>query len=84
MGRKMWVLAVSGPLEPFAAGFAAWLTSGVFALGGGGQAVSVRSAWLRRSRGALAASQPLQFVVLRYRVGRSRLSSRGIWPRMPT
>jgi integrase/recombinase XerD len=27
MGRKVWVPAVSGPLAPFAAGFASWLTS---------------------------------------------------------
>lgn len=27
MGRKMWVPVVSGPLAPFAAGYASWLTS---------------------------------------------------------
>jgi integrase/recombinase XerD len=27
MGRKVWVPAVSGPLAPFAAGFASWLSS---------------------------------------------------------
>ena len=39
--------------------------------------------WRRRSRGAFAASQPLQFVCCSaVPVGRARLSSRGIWPRM--
>ena len=27
MGRKVWFPVVSGPLEPFAAGFALWLAS---------------------------------------------------------
>ena len=27
MGRKVWVPVVSGPLAPYAAGFASWLTS---------------------------------------------------------
>ena len=45
MGRKVWFPVVSGPLAPYAAGFASWLTvSVVFAFGGGRQAVSVRSA----------------------------------------
>ena len=45
MGRKVWVPVVSGPLAPYAAGFSSWLASrAVLALGGGGQAVSVRSA----------------------------------------
>ena len=45
MGKKVWVPVVSGPLAPYAAGFEWWLTvAGVFAFGGGRQAVSVRSA----------------------------------------
>ena len=45
MGRKVWVPVVSGPLAPYAAGFCVVAgVSGVLALGGGGQAVSVRSA----------------------------------------
>jgi integrase/recombinase XerD len=33
VGRKVWVPAVSGPLAPFAAGFASWLTSRAYSPG---------------------------------------------------
>ena len=35
MGRKVWVPVVSGPLEPFAAGFRSWLTSRAYSRSAG-------------------------------------------------
>ena len=40
MGKKVWVPVVSGPLAPYAAGFGELAeVAGVFAFGGGGQAM---------------------------------------------
>ena len=75
MGRKMWVPAVSGPLEPFAAGFAAWLTSRAYSPSAGADRLyqfDQLSRWLAREGlavGELTGEQAERFGAARRAAG---------------
>ena len=51
MGRRVWVPVVSGPLAPFAAGFASWLRSRAYSPSGAADRMyqfDQLSRWLQR------------------------------------
>jgi len=75
MGRKVWVPAVSGPLAPFAAGFASWLTSRGYSPSAAADRLyqfDQLSRWLEREGlgvGELTGEQAGRFAAARRAVG---------------
>ena len=76
MGRKVWFPVVSGPLEPFAAGFALWLASRAYSPSAAADRLcqfDQLSRWLERERlgvGELTVEQAERFVAERRGAGR--------------
>lgn len=76
MGRKVWFPVVSGPLEPFAAGFALWLASRAYSLSAAADRLcqfDQLSRWLEREGlgvGELTVEQAERFVAERRAAGR--------------
>lgn len=88
MGRKIWVPTVSGPLAPYAAGFASWLKSRAYsAAADRGYQFDQLSRWLEREGlavGELTEEQAERFAAARRAAGvvmwaspRSALLTRG-------
>jgi integrase/recombinase XerD len=76
MGRKVWVPVVSGPLAPYAAGFASWLVSRSYSPSATADRLcqfDQLSRWLEREGlaiGELTAEQAQRFVAERRTAGR--------------
>ncbi len=75
MGRKVWVPVVSGPLAPYAAGFASWLVSRSYSPSATADRLcqfDQLSRWLEREGlaiGELTAEQAQRFVAERRTAG---------------
>jgi integrase/recombinase XerD len=75
MGRRVWVPVVSGPLSPYAAGFASWLASRAYspkAVGNGLYQFDQLSRWLEREGlgvGELTGEQAERFAAARRATG---------------
>jgi site-specific recombinase XerD len=76
MGRKVWVPVVSGPLAPYAAGFASWLRSRAYSPSAAADRLyqlDQLSRWLEREGlgvGELTGEQAERFVAARRAAGR--------------
>src|SRR5215218_7319693 len=76
MGRRVWVPVVSGPLAPFAAGFASWLRSRAYSPSAAADRLcqfDQLSRWLEREGlgvGELTGEQAERFVAARRAGGR--------------
>ena len=87
MARKVWVPTVSGPLAPYAAGFASWLASRAYSPWAAADRLyqfDQLSRWLERGElgvGELTGKQAERFAAPRraWRRGRRRRASRCRW-----
>jgi len=76
MGRRVWVPVVSGPLAPFAAGFASWLRSRAYSPSAAADRLyqfDQLSRWLEREGlgvGELTVEQAERFAAARRAAGR--------------